>query len=1169
MVVSALPLSGEGWTLFRGPLRAEGSTEPPDVGRLRRIGAVRVPGNIQTQLGLPDPILDVPGVTTLNDFEWLHATSFDTPREGDQPRARAFLVFDGVDYFCDVWVNGNHAGHHQGMFTGFELDVTAALRPLGEPNELLVAVSCPWRIDARTYRLQPSTAAGPAIKDSEYMKGNVLHYWDALPLAGNAVLPFGLFRDLRLEVRRGPALLRASVATVALDEHQAELELLCEWWSAEAAAVESHLQWRVEPETFEGNPVEFSAQLVVAPGRTETRTRFTLADPRPWWTWDTGRPDLYRFVVEPPAADPSSGQGAAVGTFGVRVVEREDATLTYTLNGRRLFLRGAWYPFAGLFPADVADAAYQRDVAMLRDANCNHVAVVGYIERPVFYEACDRAGMLVFQQLPFTQFGPMGALDAAYPRRDAYSTWALGEVDNVVRQLRGHPSVAVWAAFAETRKDGRWVWGDYEPFAEAIGDVVRTADPDALYHASFCDLGEGHIWSGGYPFGEFSDHYQTDHRFVSEFGAIAPPVVETLRDMIPDDAIWDRPDGAAGRLGLPILAEEYAYHWAFDYAGLANSVARMYRHADRSPASLERFVDALQWYQAFGLRYCAEAYRRRRFAPIAGCRMWSYREVGPGIKFTVVDHHQRPKMGYFGLQAGYEPVLISIDDRLPLATRAAGSRYGHDVWLINDLAEEQQALEVEAVLQDPWGRIHARWHAEADLPADSGRLVGTLDIRLPDTPGPYLLRLSAQRTDGTHVASNESWVRVIRPAFDRPLRLLLLGQRRYTAPIIAGLELIPGLEIEIVDETNRQPRDSTWSERLVERFDVIWFAGWDNAAYQFRPEEWRNLREGVSAGVGLIHTGGQGSFHGGDGRGALLDMTSLGDALPVALRPRDVLLDVRPRIRPTSDCDPEFESPLEELPFRGHHRVAAREWAKVHWMIGNHPMLVTGRFGAGATVAFTPWLTELLSPISMDEGTDAFWVEASALREGGERQQPMLPEAPWLRADIRAYGPYWDGTLALGLGMIAHAGQRELQAPLGELVDEYRQPLFERLAELPPTTLAIRLGPFEHDQTLGEVRGVIEIRNEGPVLARLVRGVARTEGRAVGRFRDGFVDLLPGEGRTLRFEAPQRLDQRLEVAASAQNSPAAEIVVPTPSRTQQPQRSQSDVAGATAPGPEE
>jgi beta-mannosidase len=1168
MLVGALPLSGESWTLFRGPLRVEGATAAPDVGSLDRIGAVRVPGNIQTQLGLPDPMLDAPEVTTLNDFEWLHATSFDTPLEVAPPGARALLVFDGVDYFCDVWVNGYHVGHHEGMFTNFELDVTAALRPPAQSNELLVAVSCPWRIDARTYRLQPSTAAGPAIKDSEYMKGNVLHYWDALPLAGNAVLPFGLFRDLRLEVRRGLDLLEMSVATMALDEHRAELELLCEWWSGEATAVEARLAWRVEPETFEGDTVGFSAPLTVAPGRTETRSRFTLPDPRPWWTWDGGRPDLYRLVVEPPTEGASPAEGAVVRTFGVRVLDRDETTLTYTLNGRRLFLRGAWYPFAGLFPADVDDASYQRDVAMLRDANCNHVAVVGYIERPVFYDACDRAGMLIFQQLPFTQFGPMGVLDASYPRRDTYRAWALGEVDNVVRQLRGHPSVGVWGAFAETRKGGRWVWGDYEPFARAIGDVVGTADPDALYHASFCDLGEGHIWSGGYPFGEFSDHYQTDHRFVSEFGAIAPPVVETLRDMIPAEAIWDRPDGAAGRLGLPIRAEEYAYHWAFDYAGLANSVARMYRHAERAPASLERFVDALQWYQAFGLRYCAEAYRRKRFAPIAGCRMWSYREVAPGIKFTVIDHHQRPKMGYFGLQAGYQPVLISIDDRLPLAPRPTGSSYTHDVWLINDTAAGQ-SLEVEAVLHDPSGSIHAQWRSEADVPDDSSQLVGTLSARLPDRPGPYLFRLSARRPDGTHVASNESWVRVVRPAFDRPLRILLLGQRRYSAPILAGFEPIPGLEAEIVDETRRQPRDSTWSEGLAERFDVIWFAGWDNAAYQFRPEEWRNLSEAVAAGVGLIHSGGQGSFHGGDGRGALLDSTALGAALPVALRPRDVLLDVRPEAWPTSDCDPAFDAALEGLPFHGYHRVVARQGARVHWMIGDDPLLVTGRFGEGATVVFTAWLTELLSPISMNEASDAFWVEAAALREGGERQEPTLAEAPWLRSDIRAYGPHWDGTVSLALGMLAHAGRRRLPAPVRELVDEYQQPLFERLAQLPRTMLAVRVGALEQDPALGEVLGAVEIRNEGPVLARLVRGVARTGGRVVGRFRDGFVDLLPGESRSLRFDAPYAPGQPIELEVAAQNAPAVRIVVQAAAHKESQRSRGSVMPHATGPGREE
>ena len=172
-------LSGN-WQLARAPLRPLGSQDPPVADDLRAIGAVNLPGNVQTQLGFTDLWVDVPELTTLNHDEWHYTRTFASPG-GDGSH---HLVFDGIDYFCDVWVNGVFAGHHEGAFTEWELDVTTLLRPAGEENELRLAISCPWRVDSRHFYLNPSTVFSVILKNSEYMKGNLLHYWDGLPLSG-------------------------------------------------------------------------------------------------------------------------------------------------------------------------------------------------------------------------------------------------------------------------------------------------------------------------------------------------------------------------------------------------------------------------------------------------------------------------------------------------------------------------------------------------------------------------------------------------------------------------------------------------------------------------------------------------------------------------------------------------------------------------------------------------------------------------------------------------------------------------------------------------------------------------------------------------------------------------------------------------------------------------
>jgi beta-mannosidase len=1101
MSTSRTCLSGT-WSLARAALpdtpRSSGSPLP--TAQSNGVPpAVEVPGNLQIQLGHEDLWLDTPELTNLNHSEWVYVREFVTP----EAAGRHFLVFDGIDYFCDVWVNGTWVGHHEGAFSEWELDVSDALRATGERNTVTLAISCPWRVDDRQFYLNPSTVFSVIMKNSEYMKGNLLHYWDGLPLSGNAVFPFGPWRDVWLESRSGVVLRRVTAATRSIEEGWALVDLTFEWWSEHDDATQVSATVDIAPENFVGASAQHDVVAEVGPGNSETTITLSIADPQLWWTWDLGDPNLYRARVD--------GQGGVQdAVFGIRELVRDPETLAYSLNGQRFFLRGVWYPFANIFGAAPTPEEHWRDVEMLRDGNSNHLVSFTFIEKPAFYDACDRLGMLIFQELPYHQLGPMKVVDPSYPRFEEYWDWSLAEVENIVRRLRGHPSIVVWAAFAETRKNENWVWGDYTAYNDAIGEIVARLDIDAIYHPSFCDFKEEHIWNGGFPFGEFWDHYDRNHHFISEFGAIAPPVVESVLEFMPLGSAWGIEAAREGRVQLPIDVEEYSYRWAFDYAGLTTSVARMYRWSDRRPDTLERFIDAIQWYQAFGLQYCAEVYRRKRFADITGCRTWSYRENIPGIKFTVVDHHQRPKIGYFGLKAGYEPLLLSLDEPTPLKPLAAGSVFARDLWVVNDTPRPFE-LEIIAELFDAAGSSIDEQRFEASVAADDATIL-RLEMQLSDEEGAYLLRLRAEE-NGEQRTTNERWLQVRAPIAANGVRVLLLGQARYNAPILEALGDVPGVTLECVDETTRDPQDSSWSKGLQERVDVIWYAGWDYGAHLFRGEEWTKIAEAVAAGVGFVHTGGQASFHGGDGRGALIDSTPLAAVLPVGLRPHDGVWDQVPDIEPgTTDIGIGFEG----FPFRGFSRTTALEGAAVHATIGGYPLLVTGSHGSGRTAVFTASLTKPLRMFRIGEGLD--W------------EDPLDVEPHWARADIRSYGPYWRGTCQLALGLLAAVGA-ELRADPAELAEALQMPLFEQLLGLGETTLEAAAESVE------ETRGRVRVRNTGLVVARLARGTVVCGGDVVcdSRFRDGFVDLLPGEEAVLRFEWSGSADA---VEIRAQNAPA-------------------------------
>ena len=71
----------------------------------------------------------------MEDVYWLYRTQLDfQPLEAGQ---RLFIVCGGVDYHCQVKINGQIIHVQEGMFTPFEIDLTDQVYP-GEILEILV-----------------------------------------------------------------------------------------------------------------------------------------------------------------------------------------------------------------------------------------------------------------------------------------------------------------------------------------------------------------------------------------------------------------------------------------------------------------------------------------------------------------------------------------------------------------------------------------------------------------------------------------------------------------------------------------------------------------------------------------------------------------------------------------------------------------------------------------------------------------------------------------------------------------------------------------------------------------------------------------------------------------------------------------------------------------------
>ena len=594
---------------------------------------------------------------------------FDAPALS--PGERAFLVFDGVYYLAEVWLNGRCLGSHEGYFGAFEFEVTELLR---EDNVVAVRVESP--IDAPGTRNE--------IGQLKTVFKGALNRWD---MNDPEFVPGGLWRDVRLECT-GPARLgrlRASGAPSgggAFVTVQADVDL------GGTEPVDAELELRLLGP--DGAPVHAASDTRrLAPGANPVSAVVTLEDPALWWPWDLGRPDLHTAVLTVRAGDTAS---EARARFGIRSVERDGSGLL--VNGVPCFQRGANY-LSDIDLARMDRARYARDVELLRGANLNTVHPFCVVERPEFYELCDEQGLVVYQDFPvWLEMDPSGET----LRR------AQAQVLELVETLFNHPSVCIINLASQPSR------AQFEKASSALALTAARADRTRVVsqaNATFAytdgydthpvrsffwplEYGEqahrrqdwrwdAHLYAGWY-FGE-ADDLETmpeDHlRLVTEFGAQALPDAASLRELL-GDAAWPP-------------------HWpAYAARGAQPELLSARAHGE----TLEELVERSQDYQAQLVRAHVEFYRRHKGRPCHGAHVFCFNDCWPSISWSLVQHDRTPKAAYDALRRAMAPVQAFLAGEQLAVTVVNDTREAIDAtlrWVVDGSAIAERPVAVPAL----------------------------------------------------------------------------------------------------------------------------------------------------------------------------------------------------------------------------------------------------------------------------------------------------------------------------------------------------------------------------------------------------------------------------------------------------------------------------------------
>ncbi|MHB8972458.1 MAG: LamG-like jellyroll fold domain-containing protein [Pirellulaceae bacterium] len=346
--------------------------------------------------------------------------------------------FGGVDYYAEVWLNGQYLGEHEGADAPFAFDATSALR--GGENLLAVRVINPGREAVDGFRI---TEVPHSFKQADHFVfgGNAN--------SGGILLP--------VELRCEP-LVRVKDLYCRPDSATGHVTLQLTLDNATAQPVVCRLASSIERQDSGHSIAECGAvaEVTAAPGESEYILPLAVPQPK---LWSPGEPNMY-WATASLCAKQAEGETvhACRERFGIRDF-RVGADGYFRLNGRRLFLKSCHtvnnFPVA-LGVAHKPELA-TRELLYAKVMGFDMVRFLGGPPLPEQLRCCDEIGLMVY----------------AEPR----ASWCLGDSPRMVERFsrslsqmilrdRNHPSITVWGLLNET--------GEGPVFRQAVACLPLT-----------------------------------------------------------------------------------------------------------------------------------------------------------------------------------------------------------------------------------------------------------------------------------------------------------------------------------------------------------------------------------------------------------------------------------------------------------------------------------------------------------------------------------------------------------------------------------------------------------------------------------------------------------------------------------------------------------------------
>lgn len=646
---------------------------------------------------------------------WWYRTEFRLP--ANYKGKNTWLNFGGINYRANIWMNGRQiadANDVAGAYRTYEFNLKDALKPA--VNVLAVEVFAPTPDDLGINWVDWNPA--PPDKD--------MGLWRGVWLAGSGPVA----------VRNPQVLSKIDTKSLA----SAELTVTTEVRNTTDKPVKGTLRGAIDKLVL-SQPVELGAkETKVVTFAPEQFAQLKIKNPRLWWPWQMGAPNLYSLkLMFDLGGEVSDEQDVRFGIREVKSEMTDKGAMKFSVNGKPILIRGGGWAPDMMLRED--DARLEKEFAYVKHMGLNTIRLEGKLESDSFYDMADSKGVLLMP---------------GWCCCDIWEQWSKWPAENIkiateslrsqLLRMRNHPSVFVWLngsdnpptpdvekAYLEVEKEVNW---PNPLISSATQQVTSVTGPSGVKMTGPYDWVPPEYWLI-----EKNEKGMEEGKRVMLGGAYgfntetgpgpAIPPTAILERFIPKDKLWP-------------VNDEWNFHAGLEGFPNINVFQNAMNARYGEPQTLDQFQVRAQAMQYEGERAMFEAYSRNKYTS-TGVIQWMLNNAWPSIIWHLYDYYLAPAGGYFGTKKANEPLhaLYGYDDR--------------GVWVVNSTYMPAKGLKVKATVLNFDLTPKFTKDTTVDLTEDGTQQAFVIP-EIADLSTTYFLKLEMHDAAGKKVSDNFYWL---------------------------------------------------------------------------------------------------------------------------------------------------------------------------------------------------------------------------------------------------------------------------------------------------------------------------------------------------------------------------------------------------------------------------